>query len=290
MFACSRAQYNLQQLACPPRPHAAQGAYLYTNVFVRWLAQDPNAPRTRATASPRAPLGDIRSPHSSDRPLSPTAQPLGSSVGRAPLLHGGSGQHSSPKAAAAAALSSTAVHQMLNRQAPILQQHRPHQQHHSTASARGADSYKQQKPAGATAAAAVDEAALVDSLLKYNYYKQVGVDPRHVAPYREEWLEASLALVPRTPAVSQVCSRNSSNMLATSRPGCAAGLMDVNTLSEGCTGTRPQCHRLLTTEQHIQLLAMHDCSVVLALSKCRSTMSSSLPLLQRRHGRITRRP
>jgi hypothetical protein len=51
---------------------------------------------------------------------------------------------------------------------------------------------------------------MVDSLLKYKFYKQFGIDPQHVAPYREEWLEAVLQLVPRAPPplVSQVCHQH----------------------------------------------------------------------------------
>jgi hypothetical protein len=51
----------------------------------------------------------------------------------------------------------------------------------------------------ATAVAAVDEAGLVDALLRYCYYKEVGIDARHVAPFREEWLGNALSMVPNKP-------------------------------------------------------------------------------------------
>lgn len=48
----------------------------------------------------------------------------------------------------------------------------------------------------------------MDALLKYKFYKQFGIDPQHVAPYREEWLQNAIGLVPQAPPplVSQVCS------------------------------------------------------------------------------------
>lgn len=63
------------------------------------------------------------------------------------------------------------------------------------------------RAAAAAGAGATDDAAVVDALLKYNYYKQFGMDPRHLAPFREEWMAGVLARVPRSPPalVSQVC-------------------------------------------------------------------------------------
>jgi hypothetical protein len=53
-----------------------------------------------------------------------------------------------------------------------------------------------------------DETDLADAVLRYHYYKEAGIDPRHVAPYREEWLGNALAMVPARPPshVSQVCA------------------------------------------------------------------------------------
>lgn len=175
-----------------------------------WL-QDPHAPRTQAKGSPRAALGEVRSPHSSGRPLSPTV-PLHASSGSPHAgLPGSLGQHSTTKAAAAAALSSTAVHQMLNRQVPQVQQlHKQQlqQQQDNSAQQLAAGSSGASRPA--QAAAGVDDAAVVDALLKYKFYKQFGIDPQHVAPYQEEWLQKALQLVPGAPPpmVSQVCSSN----------------------------------------------------------------------------------
>jgi hypothetical protein len=58
------------------------------------------------------------------------------------------------------------------------------------------------------AAATVDEAGLVDALLRYCYYHEVGIDARHVAPFREEWLGNALSMVPNQPPpnVSDVSS------------------------------------------------------------------------------------
>lgn len=60
------------------------------------------------------------------------------------------------------------------------------------------------KAAGVAGAAATDEVAVVDALMKYRFYQHFGIDPQHVAPYKEEWLQAALALVPPPRHVSQV--------------------------------------------------------------------------------------
>lgn len=40
---------------------------------------------------------------------------------------------------------------------------------------------------------------LVDAVLRYHYYVEVGIDPRHVAPFREEWAGNALNMVPQLP-------------------------------------------------------------------------------------------
>lgn len=54
----------------------------------------------------------------------------------------------------------------------------------------------------------MDEASLVDALLRYCYYQEVGIDARHVAPFREEWMGNALSMVPNQPPpnVSDVSS------------------------------------------------------------------------------------
>lgn len=49
-------------------------------------------------------------------------------------------------------------------------------------------------------------AELVDSILRYYYYIEVGLDEAHVAPFRQEWAANVLELVPQGPSehVSQV--------------------------------------------------------------------------------------
>lgn len=51
-----------------------------------------------------------------------------------------------------------------------------------------------------------EEPAVVDAILRYYYYIEMGVDPKHVAPYQEEWLGNALSMVPAQPPpnVSQV--------------------------------------------------------------------------------------
>jgi hypothetical protein len=109
---------------------------------------------------------------------------------------------------------------MLNRQAPHPQQHSMSQQK-DPAQQQAMGSGIRANAAGSTAACA-DDASMVDSLLKYKFYKQFGIDPQHVAPYREEWLEAALQLVPRAPPplVSQVCRQHPE--LCTHVLSCAA--------------------------------------------------------------------
>jgi hypothetical protein len=105
--------------------------------------------------------------------------------------------HTSLKANAAAALSSTALHQMLNRHAQHPQQHSVSQQQGPGQQQAVGSSIRAK--AASTATASANDASMVDSLLKYKFYKQFGIDPQHVAPYREQWLEAALQLVPKAP-------------------------------------------------------------------------------------------
>lgn len=46
---------------------------------------------------------------------------------------------------------------------------------------------------------AAEESGLVDALLRYYYYAELGIDQRHVAPFREEWLSNALSMVPNQP-------------------------------------------------------------------------------------------
>lgn len=239
--------------ACLP---AAQ-LLLYDTAMLLWAAslQDPHTARTQARGSPRAALGGIRSPHSSGRLLSPTA-PLSASSGSphaGPL--GTVGQHSNPKAAAAAALSSkaalpsTAAHHMLHMQVLHRQQqqlqHAADPQRWLVPGSSGAAC----KPAGLPAAGADDDAAIVDALLKYKFYKQFGIDPQHVAPYREEWLQRALALVPVSPPprVSQVWS-----CMQQGRP--VAG--------SACSCTQWCCSTALSASRHPLLLCLSAAGVL----------------------------
>lgn len=56
--------------------------------------------------------------------------------------------------------------------------------------------------------AAADEAEMVDALLRYHYYVEMGIDNRQVAPFREEWIGNALSMVPHEPPpnVRQVCA------------------------------------------------------------------------------------
>ena len=59
----------------------------------------------------------------------------------------------------------------------------------------------------------IDDATMVDAIMRYNYYKEIGIDHRHIAPYRESWLGNALAMVPAEPPpnVGQVsCSVDNS--------------------------------------------------------------------------------
>lgn len=55
-----------------------------------------------------------------------------------------------------------------------------------------------QRPAASKPTAA-EEAGLVDALLRYHFYAELGIDPRHIAPFREEWLGNALSMVPNEP-------------------------------------------------------------------------------------------
>ena len=47
--------------------------------------------------------------------------------------------------------------------------------------------------------ASMDVERLTDAILRYHYYVEVGIDSRHVAPFREEWAGNALALLPPLP-------------------------------------------------------------------------------------------
>lgn len=137
--------------------------------------QDPSVPRTAVAPIIMPPrtmkLGSIRSPHAGS----------GSLHASVPL--GATGATDGP-------LSPPAV--KLSPPAPA---------------ANGA--HKRAAPEGGEAAAApkaprtaanplggAPEGELVDAVLKYFFYVEHGVDMRHIAPYRQEWLHAALAMVP----------------------------------------------------------------------------------------------
>lgn len=49
---------------------------------------------------------------------------------------------------------------------------------------------------GTAVLASMDVKRLADAILRYHYYVEVGIDSRHVAPFREEWAGNALALLP----------------------------------------------------------------------------------------------
>lgn len=53
--------------------------------------------------------------------------------------------------------------------------------------------------AGTKTPAPSDEAGVVDALLRYHYYIELGIDPQHVAPYNDQWLVNALKMVPSEP-------------------------------------------------------------------------------------------
>lgn len=63
-------------------------------------------------------------------------------------------------------------------------------------------------PAGPLSTA--NTSMLVDAILRYYYYIEVGLDEAHVAPFRQEWAANVLELVPQGPSehVSQVGQTN----------------------------------------------------------------------------------
>jgi hypothetical protein len=113
------------------------------------------------------------------------------------------------------------------------------------------------KPAGLPAAGVADDAAVVVALLKYKFYKQFGIDPQHVAPYREEWLQKALALVPVSPPphVSQVCV-----YLHAAGPSRARALRDTCSCQH-----RPQPH---THSLRCAALRFMPCIAAAVLSVC----------------------
>jgi hypothetical protein len=145
-------------------------------------------------------------------------------------------------------LNSTAVHQLLNRQVPKVQQHhRQLQQQQQPACVQKLPS----RSSGYSSSGA-DDAAVVDALLKYKFYKQSGIDPQHVAPYREVWLHNALGLVPQAPPplVSQVCIGTSKSAALAQR---RAPVVAVHLHPSACTCTLQQCHSSCTPHDMAQV-------------------------------------
>ncbi|GLI65190.1 hypothetical protein VaNZ11_008652 [Volvox africanus] len=157
--------------------------------------QDPNAPRVRA----RGTLQDVRSSFTSSRPLSPRAAlpPLngtGTGTGYSNGFNGtglngtnggigngsgnGNGNGYSPHTSPA---RSTGMKR--------------------TAQDVGLAGDTRWRTAKAARAAVADVPLdhLVDAILRYHYYVEIGIDHRHVAPFREEWAGNALNMVPHTP-------------------------------------------------------------------------------------------
>ncbi|KXZ48211.1 DHC-9 protein [Gonium pectorale] len=132
--------------------------------------QDANAPRTRGKAA----LQDVRSSFASSRPLSPRAT--------LPPLNGtGTNGHTSP------ASSPEATGRLTASKRPA-----------ADLDIEGENRWRSTKAARA-AVAGVPLDQLVDAVLRYHYYVEIGVDGRHVAPFREEWAGNALGMVPAAP-------------------------------------------------------------------------------------------
>ncbi|GFR45764.1 hypothetical protein Agub_g7181 [Astrephomene gubernaculifera] len=138
--------------------------------------QDPNAPRLRGKGT----LQDVRSSFSSSRPISPRASlpPINGS-------NGGAYGNGSP-AAGAGGSPNTSPGRWRNMKRPAAEMELLFDGRRGAKAAR-------------LALGDVPLDHLVDAILRYHYYVEAGVDPRHVAPFREEWAGNSLGMVPPAP-------------------------------------------------------------------------------------------
>ncbi|KAG2490029.1 hypothetical protein HYH03_011494 [Edaphochlamys debaryana] len=150
-------------------PHSMHAAAVLFEEF----PADPNAPRTRGK------LLDVRSSFSSSRVLSPRATlPL---PGTGTLNGNGNGA------------GAASPHTSPGRGRPVVAKRAADVDPESdTGRARGPKSARQ-----AVADMPLDQ--LLDAILRYHWYVEVGVDSRHVAPYREEWAGNALGMVPPAP-------------------------------------------------------------------------------------------
>eukprot|EP00878_Enallax_costatus_P013463 GHUV01014078.1.p1 GENE.GHUV01014078.1~~GHUV01014078.1.p1 ORF type:complete len:1340 (+),score=424.03 GHUV01014078.1:252-4271(+) len=163
--------------------HYSPASMAAAGMLFEEFPQDPQAPRTKAGTSPKA-LGEVCSSYSSNRPISPNhTGPLSPPAA--------AGRPVRPNHAQSRASTTTLMSQSASLHQQLMQQHAgdqlTQQQQH------------QGQPWQAGSPMAADEAAIVDALLRYHYYAEMGIDPRQVAPFREEWVGNALSMVPNEP-------------------------------------------------------------------------------------------
>ncbi|KAJ9530634.1 hypothetical protein QJQ45_014736, partial [Haematococcus lacustris] len=147
--------------------------------------QDPHAPRTR---TPPPSLGELRSPHTSSKPLSPRPPLAGSPGSTLMAASTGSSPHSKPSPGSPHRPGANGVG--LKRVSPDSPLDGPAEGRNGAPGAKAAR----------LALGTENPTQLVDAILRYYYYIELGVDAsRHVAPFREEWAGNALALVPADP-------------------------------------------------------------------------------------------
>ncbi|KAG1665808.1 hypothetical protein FOA52_015301 [Chlamydomonas sp. UWO 241] len=139
-------------------------------ILFEQFPQDPSGPRRRAIGSP---ADAIRSTQSTSKPMSPRAALPAIGAGRGDASPIATGKRSSPDVAAGEGGADQADSDTIGAH-------------------RGAKTSRQLAPE--------DESQLIDAILRYHYYVEVGVnEDKHVAPFREQWAANALSLVPAGP-------------------------------------------------------------------------------------------
>ncbi|KAF5833108.1 hypothetical protein DUNSADRAFT_10689 [Dunaliella salina] len=171
----------------PQSMHAA-------SILFEQFPSDPNAPRSRGIPPQ---LRDVRSVHSTSRPLSPRLRPLGSPPANSVrTLHSTNGVNGND-------ILAKPLSQRGNGVVNGNKRDYPDSSLPSDQTSREEVDSQDERPAAKYArleGSFEDRQQLVDAILRYYYYIELGIDAhKHVAPFREEWAGNALSLVPPQP-------------------------------------------------------------------------------------------
>jgi len=170
---------------------------LAASILFEQFPSDPNAPRSRGTPPQ---LRDVRSVHSTSKPLSPRPPPLGfPPTNTARTLYSTNGMNGSDTGAKV----STQRGRLGGDPVCGNKRDYPDSSLPSDQTSHGEVDSHDERPAAKYArleGSFEDRQQLVDAILRYYFYIELGIDAyKHVAPFREEWAGNALSLVPPQP-------------------------------------------------------------------------------------------